>query len=246
MKKRMICALTALLLLIALLPNAATQAGAVVSSDICDGGVSCPSGNFLDVITEEWYHPYVDYAVTHGLFNGTSENTFEPEGAMTRAMLVTVLWRYEGKPEAGVNTFSDVPDNQWYAEAVAWAAAKGVVNGVGDSRFDPEGKISREQIATILFRYAEQKGIGVNKRSDLNEFPDGAKVESWAKDAVQWAVMEKIIVGSDGKLLPQGNATRAQVATILMRLIENIIAPDNSNSDESGDHSQEDGFTFED
>ena len=235
MKKRMIFALTALVLLIALLPGAATQAGAAASFNICDGGVGCPSGKFIDVNIKDWYHPYVDYAVTRGLFNGTSKNTFDPEGTMTRAMLVTVLWRYEGKPEAGTNIFSDVPDNQWYAKAVSWAAANGVVNGVGDSRFDPEGKISREQIATILFRYAKRKGIDVSKRGDLKEFPDGAKVESWAKDAVQWAVKEKLIVGSDGKLLPQGNATRAQVATILMRLIENIIEPDNSNSGESGE-----------
>ena len=189
----------------------------------CDGGADCPSGKFVDVNPKEWYHPYVDYAVTHGLFGGTSANTFEPETAMTRAMLVTVLWRYEGEPDAPANTFSDVKSGTWYSNAVSWAAANGVVNGVGNNKFDPEGKITREQMATILFRYAQKEGIDTSKRGNLGDFPDANRVSSYAKDAVQWAVGEKIINGSDGKLLPQGSATRAQVATILVRFIENIV-----------------------
>ena len=191
----------------------------------CDGGAGCPSGKFVDVNPKEWYHPYVDYAVIHGLFGGTSANTFEPESAMTRAMLVTVLWRYEGKPMGYQNTFSDVnaKDGSWYIDAVAWAAANGIVGGVGNNKFDPDGNITREQMATILYRYAKKKGIDTGKRGDLSAFPDGGKVESWAKDALQWTVAEKIIGGSEGYLLPQGNATRAQVATILMRYIENIV-----------------------
>ena len=191
----------------------------------CDGGENCPSGKFVDVNTKEWYHPYVDYAVEHGLFGGTSENTFEPETAMTRAMLVTVLWRYEGKPMGYQNTFVDVnaKSGSWYIDAVAWAAANNIVGGIGDGKFDPDGEITREQMATILFRYANWKGIDTSKRGDLNAFPDGSKTAGWAKEAVQWTVAEKIIGGSDGKLLPQGSATRAQVATILMRFIENIV-----------------------
>ena len=191
----------------------------------CDGGASCPSSKFADVNTKEWYHPYVDYAVTHGLFGGTSANTFEPETAMTRAMLVTVLWRYEGQPKGYQNTFSDVnaKNGGWYIDAVAWAAANGVVNGVGNGKFDPEGKITREQMAAILFRYAQKKGIDTSKRGDLSSFPDANKISGYAKEAVLWTVGEGIINGSDGKLLPQGNATRAQVATILMRYIENIV-----------------------
>ena len=142
---------------------------------------------------------------------------------MTRAMLVTVLWRYEGEPEAGKNTFSDVPNGQWYTNAVAWAAENGIVGGVGNNRFDPDGEITREQMATILFRYAEKKGIDTSKRGSLNIFSDEKQLSAYAKDAVQWAVAEQIINGSDGKLLPQGSATRAQVATILMRFIENIV-----------------------
>ena len=191
----------------------------------CDGGEDCPSGKFVDVNPKEWYHPYVDYAVTHGLFGGTSANTFEPETAMTRAMLVTVLWRYEGQPKGYQNTFVDVnaKSGSWYIDAVAWAAANNIVGGIGDGKFDPDGEITREQMATILFRYAKWKGIDTSKRGDLSVFPDGSKTAGWAKEAVQWTVAEKIIGGSDGKLLPQGSATRAQVATILMRFIENIV-----------------------
>ena len=184
-----------------------------------------PSVEFVDVPQNEWYVGAVDYAVRNGLMGGTSANTFEPESAMTRAMLVTVLWRYEGKPMGYQNTFSDVnaKDGSWYIDAVAWAAANGIVGGVGNNKFDPDGNITREQMATILYRYAKKKGIDTGKRGDLSGFPDGGKVESWAKDAVQWTVAEKIIGGSEGYLLPQGNATRAQVATILMRFIENIV-----------------------
>ena len=191
----------------------------------CGGGENCPSAKFVDVNPKEWYHLSVDYAVKNGLFGGTSENTFEPETAMTRAMLVTVLWRYEGQPKGYENTFVDVnaKSGSWYIDAVAWAAANNIVGGIGNGKFDPEGEITREQMATILFRYANWKGIDTSKRGDLNTFPDGSKTASWAKEAMQWTVAEKIIGGSDGKLLPQGSATRAQVATILMRFIENIV-----------------------
>ncbi|MGM9552901.1 MAG: leucine-rich repeat protein, partial [Faecousia sp.] len=184
---------------------------------------SLPPVEFADVAKKAWYAGAVEYAVQNGLMNGVGGNQFDPEGSMTRAMLVTVLWRFEGEPKDGTNTFSDVPNGQWYTGAVAWAAANGVVNGVGNGRFDPDGKITREQMATILFRYAQKKGIDTSKRGNLGGFPDANQVSSYAKDAVQWAVGEGIINGSDGKLLPQGSATRAQVATILMRYIENIV-----------------------
>ncbi|MGM9524109.1 MAG: leucine-rich repeat protein [Faecousia sp.] len=182
-----------------------------------------PPVEFADVPKNAWYVGAVEYAVRNGLMNGVGDGQFDPEGSMTRAMLVTVLWRFEGEPEAGENPFSDVPNGQWYTDAVAWAAANGVVNGVGNNRFDPEGKITREQMATILYRYAEKKGIDTSKRAELGAFPDAKQVSAYAKDTMQWAVAEKIINGSDGKLLPQGDATRAQVATILMRFIENIV-----------------------
>lgn len=178
---------------------------------------------FTDVQSNEWYADAVEYAVQNGLMNGVGNGRFDPEGSMTRAMLVTVLWRFEGEPEAAAHTFSDVPNGQWYTDAVAWAAANGVVNGVGENRFDPDGKITREQMATILYRYCTGKGIEVDKQGELGSFPDAGKVSSYAKEPMQWCVAEGVINGSDGELLPQGDATRAQVATILMRFIENIV-----------------------
>ena len=192
----------------------------------CTGGGSCASSKFTDAPSiSNWAHRGIDFAVEHGLFGGTSATTFEPESPMTRAMLVTVLWRYEGQPTGYENTFSDVnaKDGSWYIDAVAWAASDGIVGGIGKNRFDPEGKITREQMATILYRYADKRGIDTDAYDDLSAFPDADKVESWAKDAMQWAVAENLIGGSDGMLLPQGNATRAQVATILMRFIQNVV-----------------------
>ena len=190
---------------------------------VCNGGAACPSRKFIDVNTKAWYHLYVDYAVENKLFSGMSDNTFEPETAMTRAMLVTVLWRYEGSPAAGKSPFRDVPNGQWYSTAVSWAAANDVVYGVGDNKFDPNGKITREQMAAILFRYAQKKGVNTSVRGDLSAFPDAGKVSGYAREALQWTVGETIINGSDGMLLPKGNATRAQVATILTRYIENAV-----------------------
>ena len=189
----------------------------------CDGGVDCPSGKFVDVSTKDWFHAAVDFTVERGLFGGTSANTFEPDTPMTRAMLVTVLWRYEREPAAPANTFSDVKAGAWYFDAVSWAAANGVVDGVGNNKFDPDGNITREQMATIFYRYCNWKGIDTGKQTSLGGFPDAGKVSSYAKTALQWTVAEGLVGGSDGKLLPQGSATRAQVATILMRFIEKVV-----------------------
>ena len=175
-----------------------------------------------------WAHEGIDFALENGLFNGTSATTFVPGGDMTRAMLVTVLWRLDGTPApTGVNSFSDVPTGKWYTRAVAWAAENGVVNGMGNGRFDPEGRVTREQIATILFRYAQKKGFDVSARAELSAFPDGGSVSRYAREALSWAYAEELITGTrtaQGILLaPQGNATRAQVATILMRYVKNIV-----------------------
>ena len=175
-----------------------------------------------DVNDGDWFAPSVYFVLKNGLMNGVSEFVFSPGAPMTRAMLVTVLWRHEGEPEAPANTFSDVKAGAWYADAVSWAASTGVVNGVGSNKFDPEGNITREQMAAILYRYCNGRGIDTSKQGSLSGFPDAGKVSSYATTALQWTVAEGIIGGSDGKLLPQGNATRAQVATILMRFIENI------------------------
>ena len=136
---------------------------------------------------------------------------------MTRAMLVTVLWRYEGKPEASGHPFTDVPAGQWYSTAIAWAAENGIVNGTSATEFSPEVPVTREQMVAILFRYANAQKHDTSARADLSAFADADKVSAYAKDAMQWAVSEKIVNGSDSMLLPQESASRAQVAAILMR-----------------------------
>lgn len=184
-----------------------------------------PSGYF-DVKPGSWYEQSVQYATEHGLMNGTGTNTFEPESTMTRAMLVTVLWRYANAPKPGANPFTDVPNGKWYTDAVAWAAENGVVNGVGDGKFEPDGSVTREQMATILYRYAQKVGIDTSKHTELSAFPDASRVSAYARSPMQWIVAEGVIGGSreNGQdwLNPQGNATRAEVATILMRFIENV------------------------
>ncbi|MBE6927594.1 MAG: hypothetical protein E7467_03770 [Ruminococcaceae bacterium] len=187
----------------------------------------CPSAHLADVSLSVWYHNAVDYALENGLMKGMSETTFEPDTAMNRAMLVTVLWRYCGEPAEGENSFVDVVSGQWYTNAVAWAAHNGIVGGVGNGRFAPNGNITREQLATILFRYCNANGIDTTARAPLSSFPDGRKVSSYAEDAISWAVSVGLLagtkIGNQTYLDPQGNATRAQVATILMRFIENMM-----------------------
>lgn len=174
---------------------------------------------FKDVSDDAWYANAVEYAVDHGLFTGTSATTFAPDAKMTRAMLVTVLHRHAGEPAEGKNVFSDVPGDAWYAKAVAWAAAKGIVLGTGDGTFKPEDNITREAAAAIMHRYAKTYGYELKETAKLTGFSDYAKVSSWAKSSMEWAVGNGMINGISGALAPQGNATRSQVATILMRFI---------------------------
>ncbi len=196
-------------------------------TDPTDPTEPVPQIDFVDVAENAWYKGAVDYAVAHRLMNGVGKNAFDPEGPMTRAMLVTVLWRYAGQPEEGENVFTDVPDGQWFSAAVRWAAKNGVVNGIGGGKFDPDGNITREQMAVILFRYANKLGLDTHKRGEFSSFEDGGAVSDYALDAVRWAVAEGVIGGSleHGRLYlnPQGSATRAEVATLLMRYIENIL-----------------------
>lgn len=183
----------------------------------------CPSASFTDVGANAWYHEAVDFVVYNGLMNGMSATSFAPNDSMTRAMLVTVLWRFDGSMSGCTGSFTDVPAGTWYTEAVAWAAENGIVNGTGNGKFSPNAKITREQMAAILYRYADFRLYSTSARGDLSSFPDAASVHSYAYDAMSWAVAEGFITGSTvgGKayLLPTGNATRAQVAAILMRFV---------------------------
>lgn len=195
----------------------------------CDGGVQCPGRGFSDMPgPADWSHEGIDYAVAHGLFVGTSDTTFSPTGAMTRAMLVSVLWRMEGEPaHTDRNPFTDV-GTDWYTDGVLWAAEHDIVAGIGDGRFDPNGDVTREQIAAILCRYTLWKGRSADARADLSVFPDAGDVSDWAYDSLAWANAENLIsgcmIGSISYLKPLDNATRAQVAAILMRYQQSIGA----------------------
>ena len=184
----------------------------------CDGGADCPSHAFDDLDRTQWYHTGVDYCVEHGLMNGIAPTRFDPESSVTRAMLVTILYRTEGKPAVTgkTNPFHDVPNGEWYTDAVVWAAAQGIVNGVSETSFAPDDSITREQIATILYRYAKGEPPKMNV---LATFADVGSVSGYARDAVNWAVDQGIINGMDGRLAPIEGATRAQIATILARFL---------------------------
>lgn len=197
---------------------------AVETRPIFANSDNCPSKAFSDLDADAWYHEGVDYALTNGLMNGVGGGRFEPDGQLTRAQLVTVLYRAAGEPDTGkqVNPFTDVADDAWYTKAVIWAANNGIVNGVAKNTFAPDDSITREQIAAMLYRYA---GAEAAKEDKLSAFPDAAKVSDWAKEALNWAVASGLINGvadanGTASLEPQATATRAQIATILMRWLE--------------------------
>ena len=179
---------------------------------------------FPDVTEGDWFYDAVRYAYETGLMDGVGDSLFAPNSDTTRAQLVTILYRLEGEPEvSGTSGFTDVEAGTWYTDAVAWAAANGIVNGVSETEFAPGKDITREQLATILFRYAEEKGYDVSARADLSAYPDADQIQSYAAESVAWAVAEGLIQGfEDNTLRPAGNATRAQIATILMRFCEGV------------------------
>ena len=178
---------------------------------------------FDDVAPGKWYFDSVLFAKENGLFNGVGNRAFAPERPMTRAMIVQVLYNLAGNGEVCDNRFNDVPDDAWYARAVAWAAENGIVDGMSPGVFAPDNNVTREQIACIVYRFTQLLGIDVDCDNNLNRFPDAGKVGNWAKDAIAWAVDRGIIagskVGNTDYLLPKANATRAQVAAIMMRCV---------------------------
>ena len=179
---------------------------------------------FADVADGVWYTDAVAFASSHELFKGTSATAFSPAGLMTRSMLVTVLHRLEDTPTAEtVNSFGDVADDTWYTDAVDWSNENKIVLGTG-SGFNPDGNVSREQIATILYRYMQYLGLDVSASAELDRFEDGSATSAWASDAMKWAVGAGIIAGeSSTRLNPNGDATRAEVATMLQRLINLMV-----------------------
>lgn len=178
---------------------------------------------FGDIASSAWYAEAVRYVYENGMMNGTSANTFSPNATTNRAMIVTILYRLENEPAASASGFTDVAAGSYYADAVAWAAANGVVNGVSETSFAPNAPVTREQLAAILYRYAQLKGYDVTASGSLNGYADASQTSSYAVAAMQWANAEGLISGISSTVLdPHGSATRAQVATILMRFCENI------------------------
>ena len=179
--------------------------------------------SFDDVDSSAWYADAVSYVAENGIMNGAGNGTFAPDTVMSRAMLVQVLYNLEGKPEAADCTFTDVAADAWYADAVAWAADAGIVTGVSDTTFAPDQMMTREQIATILYRYAAYKNYDVTASNDLSSYTDAGQIGSYAIEAMQWANGAGLITGSTATTLnPLGSATRAEVATILMRFLDSV------------------------
>ena len=177
------------------------------------------AAGFSDVEEGRWSAASIGYAVNNGYMKGVGGGKFDPEGPLTRAMVATVLWRREGEPEpVAPSGFVDVPAGEWYADAVAWAKESGVVKGITDRTFEPDGLITREQLATMLFRFSSSAPVSVPERADLTPFADDEKVSDWAGEPLCWAVESGLIKGTDGnRLAPEGNATREQFAAIIER-----------------------------
>ena len=181
---------------------------------------------FTDVAETDWFHDAVRYVYDNGLMDGVGDGQFAPNATTTRAQLVTILYRLAGEPDvSGDVAFTDVESGLWYSNAVAWAAQNGIVNGISETEFAPSGDLTREQLATILYRYAESMGYDVSASADLSGFPDADQIQSYATEALSWAVAEGLLQGfEDDSLQPQSTATRAQIATILMRFCEGVGA----------------------
>ena len=193
---------------------------AIVIDDHNHGVVPLP---FTDVSEGDWFYDPVCYVYSQGLMTGTSATTFEPNTHLSRAMLVAVLHRLEGSPQASGGDFTDVSDGDWYAQAVNWAASVGVVNGFDDGTFQPNAAITREQMAAILRNFAQYKGLDVTASGDLANYSDAASVSDWAKESVEWAVGSGLLGGyEDSTLRSQGTTTRAEVASVLQRALGNV------------------------
>lgn len=180
---------------------------------------------FWDVKSADWFYNDVKYVYEKGMMAGTAADVFAPNATTTRAMIVTILYRLEGSPAVtGTSAFVDVPVGQWYTDAVNWAAANQIVKGTSATTFAPNDSITREQMAAILYRYAQYKGYDVTKKADLSGYSDNGQVSAYAKDALAWANAAKLINGvTNTTLAPQGNATRAQVSAILHRFCDGVV-----------------------
>ena len=194
-------------------------------TDETEGTTTPETITFSDVKESDWFYKGVSYVVENGMMNGVGDNQFAPNAPLTREMLAVVLYNMEKQPEStGVNPFADVKADMWYTDAIVWANANGIVAGYDDSTFGLGDSITREQLAAILYRYAQLKGYDVTEKADLTGYTDSASISSYAVEAMQWANANGIVNGmTETTLAPQGTATRAQVATMLMNFCENVV-----------------------
>lgn len=206
-----------------------TVEGGSGSSSGSDSGNSSGGGShalFLDVAPGAWYYQAVEYVSREGLMAGVGASLFAPDLTTSRAMIVTILYRLEGTPQVDqASPFTDVEDSAWYAKAVTWANAQGIVTGYGGGHFGPEDTITREQMAAILYKYAQYKGQDTSKQADLSVYTDQGQVSAYARNAVSWAVAQGLISGTaPGVLSPGGSTTRAQAAVILTAFSKGLSA----------------------
>lgn len=193
----------------------------------CDRGLNCPLWDFTDLNVNAWYHDGVHFCIDEGLMEGYGGGLFGPNDTLSRAQLCQIVYNMEGQPAtSGSSVFTDVADGAWYADAVTWAASQGIVGGYGNGLFGPEDNITREQLASILYRYAQAKGYDVSVGEDTNilSYTDALEISEYAIPAMQWACGAGVIEGvTDSTLVPQGDATRAQAAVMLMRFCEEYV-----------------------
>ena len=190
---------------------------------ICPKDAACPIEKFTDTANDAWWHDGIHYCLDNGLMVGVSATKFDPTGNITRGMIVTILWRLESEPYVNyAMSFKDVPVEQWYTEAVRWAASEKIVSGYDTEHFGPNDPITREQLATILYNYTKSKGQGfTGDWMFLLDFVDRADISEWADEAVHWCSAKGIVNGKAGKVFdPQGTATRAEAAAVIQRLCE--------------------------
>ena len=194
----------------------------------CTGSELCPTHHLSDVLVKAWYHDAVDYVVEHGIMTGTSATTFEPNTTLSRAMVAQILYNLEGQPDISEENlgypYSDVDAEVWYGDAVYWARLNGVATGYENNTFQPNQAVTREELAQVLYNYAQYKKITLPALGDLSKFPDGDKVSPWARTAMKWATGLGVINGyEDSTLEPGGDSTRAQAASILMNFDVNLV-----------------------
>ena len=178
---------------------------------------------YNDISSNSWYYNAVKYVYDNKIMSGTSVNTFAPDLSTTREMMVTIVYNAAGKPTANYNgKFADVPNGKWFSTAVSWAVNNGITSGKSDNMFGVGENVTREQVAVFLYNFAKNQGKDVSAQADLSKYGDAASVSSWAKTAMSWANAKGVINGSNGKLNPKGNATRAEIAQMIMSYRQKI------------------------